>query len=260
MIAIKLHTLGIGFAHDGNFLIDRPNGSGDSLILIFKTAAMVKLNNDVFYATAGSAVVFSPEFHQHYGACGDEYINHWVHFDFEGDTAFLRRIGLQLNTLITPPDIASAERILELLSIESVSDAYNSQESTDLLLRLLLTKLADGSEKGESSPYRSALRELRAAIYRAPSEPHTIDDIAASLSLSASHFQHLYKREFGISCYEDIIAARHEMAKYYLRTTGLPIKKIAELCGFENDVHFMRQFKKRNRLTATEYRKLPQST
>ncbi len=260
MIVIKLHTLGIGFAHDRHFLIDRPNGSGDSLILIFKTAATVKLNNGALRAPAGSAVVFSPDFHQHYGACGDEYINHWVHFDCESDTAFLQRIGLRLNTLITPPDIAAAERVLELLSIESVSDAQNTKESTDLLLRLLLTKLADGSEKSESSPYRSALRELRAAIYRAPSAPHTIDDIAASLSLSPSHFQHLYKREFGVSCYEDIITARHETAKYYLTSTSLPIKKIAELCGFDNDVHFMRQFKKRNGITATEYRKLPQIT
>lgn len=221
---------------------------------------MLKLNNDVLRASAGSAVVFSPEFHQHYGACGDEYINHWVHFDCEGDSAFLRRIGLQQNTLIAPPDLSAAERVLQLLSIESVSAAQNTQESIDLLLRLLLTKLASGSEKSESSPYRSALREFRAAIYRTPSEPHTIDDIAKAFSLSASHFQHLYKREFGVSCYEDIINARHEMAKYYLRTTTLPIKKIAELCGFDNDVHFMRQFKKRNGLTATEYRKLPQNT
>ena len=259
MIIIKLHTLGIDFHHNSEFVIDRPSGSGDSLILIFKTPAALQLNNVVLQAPAGSAVIFSPEFHQHYGACGDEYINHWVHFDCEGDNAFLQRIGLRLNTLLTPPDITSAERVLELLSIESVSAAYNAQESIDLLLRLLLTKLADGSEKGESSLYRSALRELRAAIYRAPSEPHSIDAIASSLSLSASHFQHLYKREFGVSCYEDVIAARHEMAKYYLRTTVLPIKKIAELCGFDNDVHFMRQFKKRNGLTATEYRKLPQN-
>lgn len=130
----------------------------------------------------------------------------------------------------------------------------NSQESIDLLLRLLLTKLADGSGHRECSPYCGALRELRAAIYRNPSEPHTIDNIAASLSLSPSHFQHLYKREFGVGCYEDILAARHEMAKHYLGSTTLSVKKIAELCGFDNDVHFMRQFKKRSGVTATEYR------
>lgn len=251
---MKLHALGIGTRHDSEFIIDRPSGSGDCLALIFKTAASIKLNNDAFIAPVGSAVVFSPEYHQHYGACGEEYINHWVHFDFEGDDAFLQRIGLRFNTLITPPDITAAERVLELLSVESVSPQQNSDESADLLLRLLLTKLADGSGRGESTPYCGALRELRAAIYRNPASTRSIDELAARLALSPSRFQHLYKSEFGVSCYEDILAARHETAKYYLSSTALPIKKIAELCGFENDVHFIRQFKKRNGMTATEYR------
>lgn len=172
----------------------------------------------------------------------------------------MKRIGLRFNTLVTPPDLAAAERVLDLLNLEAVSAEQNVAESTDLLLKLLLTKLADGSEKRDSTPYCGALRELRAAIYRQPSATHTINDIASQLSLSPSHFQHLYKHEFGVSCYEDILSARHSMAKHYLSSTNLPIKKIAELCGFENDVHFMRQFKKRNGLTATEYRKLPQNS
>lgn len=251
---MKLHALGIGTRHDADFLIDRPNGSGDSLIIIFKTPAMIKLNNNALTAPANSAVVFSPDYHQHYGACGGEYINHWVHFDHESDSAFLQRIGLAPNTLITPPDIGAAERVLELLSVESISAAQNSAESTDLLLRLLLTKLADGGGKAETSPYCGALRELRAAIYRSPAEKRTINALATELSLSPSRFQHLYSRQFGISCYEDILNARHEMARHYLSSTSLSIRQIAELCGFDNDVHFMRQFKKRNGITPTAYR------
>ncbi len=252
---MRLHAMGISNRHDAEFLIDRPNGSGDSLMLIFKTEAMIKLNNDVLHAPAGSAVVYSPQFHQHYGACGEFYINHWVHFDSEGDDAFFKRIGLVQDTLVTPPDIPTAERVLELLSLESVSPQQNSRESTDLLLRLLLTKLADGSREGESSPYSGALRELRAYIHRAPAAAFSIDNLAARLSLSPSRFQHLYKQQFGISCYEDILASRHNMAKYYLSSTDMPIKRIAELCGFDNDVHFMRQFKKRCGVTPTEYRR-----
>lgn len=251
---MKLHTLGISTRHDADFLIDRPSGSGDSLIVIFKTPAMIKLNNNALNAPADSAVVFSPDYHQYYGAFGGEYINHWVHFDNESDSAFLHRIGLVQNTLITPPDISAAERVLEMLSIESVAAAQNSAESTDLLLRLLLTKLADGGGKAENSPYCGALRELRAAIYRSPAEKRTINALAATLSLSPSRFQHLYSRQFGISCYEDILNARHEMARHYLSSTSLSIRQIAELCGFDNDVHFMRQFKKRNGITPTTYR------
>ena len=146
---MKLHTLGMDYRHDSGFVIDRPNGSGDSLMLIFKTPALLRLNNRVVHATAGSAVVYSPEYHQYYGADGAEYINHWVHFDAEDGDEFLRRIGLPYNTLIPPSDIAAAERVLELLSLESLSDAKGTAESCDLLLRLLLTKLADGMERSK---------------------------------------------------------------------------------------------------------------
>lgn len=254
---MKLHTLGMDYRHDGGFIIDRPNGSGDSLILIFKTPALLRLNNNIVHASAGSAVVYSPEFHQYYGADDGEYINHWVHFDAEGGDEFLQRIGLVYNTLIPQSDIAAAERVLELLSIESLSEAKGTAESCDLLLRLLLTKLADGMERRaeQTSVHSAALKELRAAIYRSPAECRSIDELAARLSLSPSHFQHLYKQEFGVSCYEDVLSARHAMARYYLRNSALPISHIAELCGYENDVHFIRQFKKRTGMTAGRFRK-----
>lgn len=253
---MKLHALGIDYHHDSDFVIERPNGSGDSLILIFKTTAQLRLNNNIVHAPCGSAVVYSPEYHQYYGADNGEYINHWVHFDLEGGELFLRRIGLPMNTLIPPSDTAAAERVLELLSIESLSETKGSAESCDLLLRLLLTKLADGMERrAENSHHSSALKELRAAIYRSPAECRSIDELAAKMSLSPSHFQHLYKQEFGVSCYEDVLSARHAMAKYYLRNTTLTIGHIAELCGYDNDVHFIRQFRKRTGITAGQYRK-----
>ncbi len=251
---MQLHTMGLDYRHDEDFLIDRPTGSGDELILIFKTPALVALRGETLHVPAGSAVVFSGEFHQHYGADGGEFINHWVHFS-SGESSFARRAGLPYNTIITSADIAAAEKILSLLSLESVSGSENSTDNIDLLLRLLLSKLAEGAEqKGSITAHSAALRELRASIHRNPSDRRSIAELAESLSLSPSHFQYLYKAEFGISCYEDLLCARIENAKYYLRSTSLPIKQIAELCGCENDVHFIRQFKKRTGMTAGEYR------
>ncbi len=253
---MKLHTLGMGFRHEADFLIDRPNGSGDNLIIIFKTPALIRLNNNIEHIPADSAVVFSPTAAQYYGADGGEYVNHWVHFWLE-DNAFVQKIGLPLNSVIPVHDISSVERYLELLSIEAVSDSRNAKESCSLLLRLLLAKLAESTDRltETGSVHCAALRELRASIRRNPAEHHSIAEFAKELSLSPSHFQYLYKQEFGVSCYEDVLNARLNMAEYYLLSTSLPLRQIAELCGYENDVHFIRQFKKRRGMTAGEYRK-----
>ena len=80
-------------------------------------------------------------------------------------------------------------------------------------------------------------------------------DMAKTLSVSPSHFQYLYTSRFGVSCYEDILCARMKNAEYYLLSTDMTVKNIAAVCGYENDVHFMRQFRKRTGSTALEYRR-----
>ena len=44
-------------------------------------------------------------------------------------------------------------------------------------------------------------------------------------------------------------------AKLLLSSTKIPVSAISEQCGYNNDVHFMRQFKNYTGLTPTEYRK-----
>ncbi len=253
---MKLHNLGMDYRHEADFLIDRPNGAGDDLIIIFKAPSIIRLNDDIEHIPADSAVLFPVGAEQYYGADGCRYANHWVHFELD-DTAFLKKIGLPPNTVIPLHDIASVERYLELLSMESVSDRRNADESCDLLLRLLLAKLAESTDRlaETGSQHCAALRELRASIRRNPAEKRSIEGLARELSLSPSHFQYLYRQEFGVSCYEDLLSARLDMAEYYLRSTTLPLRQIAELCGYENDVHFIRQFKKHRGMTAGEYRK-----
>ncbi len=257
MIETELHALGIGYRHDSSFSIERPEGSGDNLLVIFKSAAKVKINGIFVSVPPDTAIVYGKNSYQCYCADGEAYANHWVHFDFAEDTAFLKRINLPLDTIINVTDISSVENILTQISVESVSDGENKSECIDLLLKLLMAKLGDGAKKNEHhSVHYNALCALRAEIYRSTGKCGSVAELAEKLLLSPSHFQSLYKKEFGVSCYEDVISARIEKAKYYLLNTSLSVKSIAELCGCENDVHFIRQFRQRTGMTAGEYRKM----
>ena len=46
-----------------------------------------------------------------------------------------------------------------------------------------------------------------------------------------------------------------EKAKEILSETGCTVSQVAAMCGYENDEHFMRQFKKIVGVTPTVYRK-----
>lgn len=253
---MKLHALGIDYRHGRDFAVERPEGSGDNLLVIFKTPARIRINGEFTVTDADTAIIYQKTSPQYYGAIGDEFINHWIHFDCEESGEFFERVQLPFNTIIDVKDISAVENLLLQLNLEQVSDGNNRNECIDLYLRLIMAKIGVSSEqKNHNTIHYDALRTLRAEIYRNPSRCCSIAEFAESVSLSPSHFQTLYKSEFGVSCYEDVLKARLDMAKYYLKNTLLPINRIAELCGYENDVHFIRQFKSRIGMTAGEYRK-----
>ena len=53
---MKLHAMGIGYRHDENFRIFRPEGSGDNLLVIFRTPAFAVVGNVRVELPADSAV------------------------------------------------------------------------------------------------------------------------------------------------------------------------------------------------------------
>lgn len=252
---MKLHAIGIGYKHGRDFRISRPCGSGDNLLLVFKTPAVVFAQGKEITVPRDTAILYAKGAEQTYGAAGEGYINHWVHFDCDENDIFFEKNGVIFNRPFPVSAVSTAESVLRLLRAESISAEKNSGECEDLLLRLLIAKTVGGDSKAERGAHSDELRRLRALIYGNPAGRFSVNALAESLSLSPSHFQALYKAEFGLSCYEDVLKAKTELAQYYLKNTALSVGEIARLCGYDNEVHFMRQFKKRTGFTALGYRK-----
>lgn len=67
----------------------------------------------------------------------------------------------------------------------------------------------------------------------------------------------LLELSFGQSFQQDLILMRVTRARFNLSTSNLSLSQIAELCGYNNEVHFYRQFKKLTGVTPAQYRKHP---
>jgi AraC family transcriptional regulator of arabinose operon len=83
----------------------------------------------------------------------------------------------------------------------------------------------------------------------------TIADLARQVYISETHFRRLFNNVFGMSPIQFIRRRRIERACTLLRTTDLPIKQVAQRCGFAEDAFFSRVF---NRIVGTSpaaYRK-----
>lgn len=80
-------------------------------------------------------------------------------------------------------------------------------------------------------------------------QPLEVGHLAALLNLSPSRFFHLFRTRFGASPHRTIVRLRLERADELLRMTDLPLRKIAEHCGFANEHHFSKLYKRKRGTT-----------
>ena len=86
-----------------------------------------------------------------------------------------------------------------------------------------------------------------------PYKGFTAREMAESLEISPSYFQHLYKEFFGIPFKTDLINIRLDYARGLILNTDLKLERVAQLCGYNSEIHFYRQFREKTGMTPREY-------
>ena len=157
-------------------------------------------------------------------------------------------------------DTALIGELIRNIAAEFYTLGSRRTKMLDSYMRMLLLKLSENGHRREvssqiSEPHYAMLMELREKIYRNPQLKWNVDAMAAYVNMSRSYFQHLYRETFGVSCISDVISGKIEKAKELLSETGCTVSQVAAMCGYDNEEHFMRQFKKTVGVTPTKYRK-----
>ena len=81
-----LHNVGYDHHHDADFYIDRPEGSGDYLLLILKSDALFTLGGEEVFVPRKSFFLYPPGMPQKYRCVPKHtFSNDWLQFLFEGE-------------------------------------------------------------------------------------------------------------------------------------------------------------------------------
>lgn len=256
---MRIVNSGYDYRHSADFKIARPNGSGDYMLLVLRSPARFWLNGKEQITGDDGVILYQKGTPQCYAAVGELFVNDWIHFDIEGDEArWLCDLGIPFDTVLSCSGTAQLSSLIKSACQEKYSANANAEESAVLYLRLLLLKLSDlcaAGGEGARSPWAERLERVRRRIYMYPQRDWRVGALAAELSISVSCFQHQYKSLFDTNFKRDLTAARLEYAKYLLFSTDYCVYRVAELCGYENEVHFMRVFKQQTGVTPSAYRK-----
>ncbi len=98
-------------------------------------------------------------------------------------------------------------------------------------------------ERGGGLP-RRALKEVIDYIGANLEKDLTLAEMAGVTHMSPYHFSRLFKESTGLTPHRYVIERRVQRAEELLGSSALPIAEIALLCGFANQSHLNRHFKR----------------
>lgn len=243
--------------HSSDFIMERPHGLPYYVLLIIKTHAEIDVDGIHKICTPNSALLIRPDTPYRYKNPNGEYIDDWIHFTCTRKDLSLYDMEM-FHTGFAIRDAAVLTTYIQQMLWENHFSASPAKKYyVDTLFRLLLDHIYEDfttNDIEDYNPYRYRLQRLRLEIQAAPYKKYTAEESAASLSISTSYFQYLYKLFFDISFRADIINMRIEYSKELITTTSLPLEHIAYSAGYASEVHFYRQFLSKTGMTPGEYR------
>jgi AraC-like DNA-binding protein/mannose-6-phosphate isomerase-like protein (cupin superfamily) len=85
-------------------------------------------------------------------------------------------------------------------------------------------------------------------------ESLTLDQLAQEVHMNKFYLSHAFKREYGVSPINYLIARRINESKYLLTETDLSMSQIAQLLGFSSLSYFSQAFRKTQEVSPMEFR------
>ncbi|MBE6853570.1 MAG: helix-turn-helix transcriptional regulator [Ruminococcus sp.] len=233
--------------------------ASDTLTLyILKSPAVFRINGEYTLKHKSSFIIINSNTSYNIYATGEVLIYDRIIFRYDKKSDMTLQHDINTNTMYPLSSSSKTDYIMNMLLNEYYKLGNHKNELLSQYTASLFMVLASEIKtdfSSESLPYYDKLLEIRRNIHSNPSEKWTVDSICKQVNLSRSYFQLLYREAFGITCINDVIESKVRLACQLLESTQKTVSAIASVCGYDSDVHFMRQFKKITGLTPSEYRK-----
>ncbi len=258
---IRAITGGYETNHPRTYRMSRPKGLPHFVLLVVRSHGIFNIGSKHFSVEPPQIIVLAPHTPNYYGNPDGDYIDDWLHFDTDEPDLIAR-----LNAISNHPFSVENTDIFffcirHILLEQSFGQPDFKDENMRALFTFLLNSLSTAHASSQShayiTPLESQIKQLHLEISNTLDQKHSIAKCAKQLNISESYFQMVYKKLFDQSFQQDLILMRVTRARFNLSTSSLPLSQIAEICGYNSEVHFFRQFKQLTGVTPAQYRKHP---
>ena len=127
-----------------------------------------------------------------------------------------------------------------------------------ILVQLMRNASVSVTQSHARFPTNRQCASVRQYIDQHYKESITLDMLAEKVSINKYYMAHAFKREYGVSPINYLIACRIREGKRLLAETDLSLSQIAAVLGFSSSSYFSQSFPNAEGLSPTEYRKANQ--
>ncbi|MEM7049608.1 MAG: AraC family transcriptional regulator [Acidobacteriota bacterium] len=173
----------------------------------------------------------------------------------------------ELAVLLTEAQLANIPQFLDreisdasVLLAEALEQAVGSAVMFESLARVFLTKLIlKYGERDEARAFSASFtpqqyKRVLDFVARHYGTGITLEDMAREAGISPYHFSRLFKKTIGQSPYQFVMAYRVEQAKRQMSDPTRSLVDVALSCGFSDQAHFSRVFKRFSGCTPSAWR------
>lgn len=235
----------------------------NSFLFLFAKSPSVFRTGDTDVHFSDKAVIIyqtgSPQFYR--SADAKPLISDSIGFRMNtAEQQYFSGLNIPLNKPFELPEYFVLRSILSCIHSETVCSGKCPNDFAEHALHLIFISISEQlqrqcAEKADDIPRYKELCALREEIFANPVSRWNIDEICAAMNISRTYFHRIYSSAFGVTCIQDVIDSRMNYAGNMLVNTKLSVSCIAEMCGYDSDSYFMRQFKKHFGCTPSEYRR-----
>ena len=206
-------------------------------------------------------VLFQPRQEQHYEYFGkDKTEVYWVHFTGSNVKNILRRYDIPLDT---PVFYSGTSAIYAYLFEEMINELQTCRTGYEELLTMYLQQILILVQRirlerrpSVNTHIQEEMEYARRYFNEHYNEQINIEEYAESRNMSVSWFQRNFKQIVNCSPMQYLLTIRMNNAASLLESTDYSMAEISTIVGYDNPLYFSRLFKKQNRVSPSEYRKL----
>lgn len=182
----------------------------------------------------------------------------WLEFDGLRAAEYLDAAGLGADQPVYRPEspalAASTRDTMLYITDHSEASPLCLIGHLCLFLDLLIRSSASRREVRGVSLRDFYMQEAVTYIERNYQRELTVEEIADACRLNRSYFSKLFKENMGCPPQEFLIRLRLSKAMEMMKSSNASIGDISAACGYPNQFHFSRAFKKRYGLSPREWR------